>query len=349
MRHCSAIEGENMRKRLVRLALTTVIAALLAGCAREGIYDLAKYGADVVFGLRNDGISLKLYVANDEYYEQYDTMSGFWPVVMVTNQRGTIFFREVPVGGQVLTHFGGYTSIWGPLLGAPLGVIQSMVDRHDEVLVIDDTPFLYRLHEDSWQKTTAYDEITDLTGPLGAFNHAMTIFKAFNTDDIYILSNDGFTAMAFFRVSEGGVYPVVYPDSGTFPLLGGTIVFSGRRGNYFYLCNNNGAIYKMSVSVPTDGQTYGPFGMVSSAALTDSGTYYLMFTLDASLMSLNESTGASTLVKTFVGATAGSIWAFDRENLAINIFDGAEPGVWLWKDGKFKRIINIGCNAVYVP
>ena len=78
-----------------KLFYTPFIAFLLlltafCGCAREGIYDLAKYGADLVYGLGFDGVSTKLYTARDGYYDVYDTGTTFAPLTMAAG-RGAVF------------------------------------------------------------------------------------------------------------------------------------------------------------------------------------------------------------------------------------------------------------------
>lgn len=333
-----------------KLFYTLFIAFLLlltafCGCAREGIYDLAKYGADLVYALGFDGTSTKFYTARDGYYDVYDTGTTFAPLTMAAGRGGV--FALIP-GGWIYTHFGPFSAGWSQLAGAAAGSVSHMVDYKDEVLLIDDSVYLYRLHQDSYMQPDAYQDYTDISPALGVYG-PITMFKTHDTDEIYIVAlNAG--ALKIFSVSGGGIGEVITPDPGTFIFPGGAVLGAGKKGGYFYVFEDSvPSIFKMSASIPTAGTTYNLGPGVISMAVTESGIYTLFMSAGVHFQKFNESTGTASDIRTFATATAGQLLPFDRDGVAIRITDiGPDNGVWLYQDGEFKHIISSTVEAMYV-
>jgi hypothetical protein len=138
---------------------------------------------------------------------------------------------------------------------------------------------------------------------------------------------------------------MVVPDDAFFSILGSPI-FAARKGGYFYLAIA-GTIHKMSVSNPTLGLSL-PASNALSYAVIDSGIYYVWTSIDLRFSYLNQSTSMTEDIRTFTGATSGSVMPFRGDQVAVRVNGSAvDDGVWIYRNGKFRRIISAPLDAIY--
>lgn len=225
-----------------------------------------------------------------------------------------------------------------------------MVDSDGEVLVLGDWTAIYylcRLYRDSFTKLDAFEEKKEISSLLGSY-YPLFMFKAAGSGKVYLVAlfdDVTFEYIKIFSVSGGGV-----SELGTYTMnvLPGTIQSAGKKGDYIYMLNAMGVIYRMSLSNPGMVQEYSAVS-ASSIAVTESGIYSLYTSADGHLTKFDEETGLlSATIRTFIGASSGEVLPFDREGIAIRLSGGTEQGVWIYKDGDFKQIVNASLDTMYV-
>ncbi len=323
-------------KKPAFLILLLLLLACLCGCVRTELFDMAKYGVDLIYGLGNDGTSTKVYIVRDGYYKKYDTGISFIPTMMAASGNFIVGYNGTPY-----TSYGDPGSSWNSLTGSP--TIQFMVGYKDEIVCLDVTN-LFVLHEDSYTKSNPFEDFTNISTGLGSYS-PLAMFAAYDTGAVYIIGAD-VASFKVFSVWESGIADVVTPNT----YMAGSAAGAGKKGGYFYMfLNSSNALIKMSASDPNDFTAFSSLTGIVSMAVNDSGVYLVFVSADVHFQKLNESTGVATDITVFTGATGGQILPYDRDGIALRIEDtGTNQGIWIYKDGKLKHLVTDPVNAMYV-
>jgi hypothetical protein len=319
--------------------IVLAILALCGGCQRAELFDLAKEGAGLVYAMGDNPLTATtwLYVAGEEYFRAYDTHSNILPTSMVVNSRGRVLAVQV---GIIYTHFGeSYEDTWNPVTGNPPFV--SIEHLGEEFLVLDTGTQIYTLHEDSSLESNPWTDVADISGALGSYIPQL-LFRDFASGAVFLYA--GGPQNAIFRLSPGNLLLVYVPDGAVFPLLGATL--ADYHNGYFYASDYSN-LYRMNAS---NSLLEGVYPVThTSFAVVDSGIYYVFASADLHFNRLKPpAPGASTELHVFIGSTDGSVMPFRGGKVAIRVNGSvSEDGIWIYGDGKLKRIISASTTAMY--
>ncbi|TAL35982.1 MAG: hypothetical protein EPN93_09285 [Spirochaetes bacterium] len=331
-----------MHRRIAFLIVPFLMAGLLYGCDRIGLFDMAKNGVDLVYSMGFSTTTM-LDIARPGYHKQIDTMTSIVPT-MIGAGGSTVF--AVVGGTSVWTHSDGYSS-WAALGGPnPPSNVYYLSDSNGEVLLLGDWSgaiYLCRLHEDSFQKADPFEDREDLTSLLGTYS-PFFMFKAAGSESVYLITLDVSNSIKIFGISGGSITEIL-----TNALTGppSSINSAGKKGGYFYMLDAGQTLYKMSASTP-NAQEFGPTG-ITSLAVTESGFYGFIASADGHFSKITDPTFMTTTeIRVFIGASDGEVLPFDGDGVAIRLSGGTEQGVWIYQDGDYKHIISGISNAMYV-